>query len=541
MKQFTTLLSVITLLLFSSTISAQDVHKYCGHDNVIQKAIEENPTYLEEYVAKFNDAKESGSRLVDTTYTIQVVVHILYEEGDEYQLISDELIHSQIDALNRDFNLQNDTSYTRDVFKPIVGQANINFELARVRPNGNCTNGIIRKAVDISIPILPSITDFQIKDDNSGGSSAFNTNKYLNIWVVDLNKFGDPTQGFLGGFAYFPDMNPKRFNGVVIDFRFFGQNNPYVIEVQPAFGRYARGRTTVHEVGHWLGLFHTWGALGQLDPSLGCNDDDFIDDTPLNTVPYASHGRCEDTIVNSCITEPIDFPDMFENYMDYSSDDCYTMFTVEQVAVMRGIMENDRSELNWVPESPITTQTIDVTVLEGESIEVCFSLENCFVQHGPHESTINGMDSMITTDLGTAELIAGERCINYTASNYDPNDEIDEIIVEIYDQTLDKIDLVEINITIEQNPILGIDFISNAKNSIDVFPNPTSGQFRVNFNDIMNNLNIYVYDAIGQLVISKVVNGERYIDFDLSNLSDGAYILQFENDEFKTFEKILLK
>lgn len=57
----------------------------------------------------------------------------------------------------------------------------------------------------------------------------------------------------------------------MIDYRFFGVNNFYV-QANPDFGAYANGRTTVHEVGHYFGLRHSWGDYGNLFPDLRCNE-----------------------------------------------------------------------------------------------------------------------------------------------------------------------------------------------------------------------------------------------------------------------------
>lgn len=117
-----------------------------------------------------------------------------------------------------------------------------------------------------------------------------------------------------------------------------------------ARSRYAQGRTTVHEVGHYLGLRHTWGdAIEPLTPD-GCFLDDYIDDTPNNEAAFANqitdriNNPC-DTSINSCYDPYLgrDYPDMFENYMDYSGDQCYNLFTKQQVDFMRFILTTKRA------------------------------------------------------------------------------------------------------------------------------------------------------------------------------------------------------
>jgi hypothetical protein len=110
----------------------------------------------------------------------------------------------------------------------------------------------------------------------------------------------------------------------------------------------------VHETGHYLGLRHTWGDYGNL---LGgdCSNpltaqlffNDGIKDTPTEKSPYVSTigEYCCDTVVNTCNApyNGIDYPDLFENYMDYSGDQCYNMFTKEQVNFFRNVLRNRRS------------------------------------------------------------------------------------------------------------------------------------------------------------------------------------------------------
>jgi hypothetical protein len=94
---------------------------------------------------------------------------------------------------------------------------------------------------------------------------------------------------------------------------------------------YNQGMTAVHETGHWLGLLHTFE--GYSCEGVG----DFIDDTPMQST---STDGCPTEVKDSC--PGLEGVDLIHNYMDYSSDECYTGFTPGQVTRIRTLWDHYR-------------------------------------------------------------------------------------------------------------------------------------------------------------------------------------------------------
>ncbi|WP_170170224.1 GEVED domain-containing protein [Hymenobacter perfusus] len=236
--------------------------------------------------------------------TIPVVVHVLY--NTTAQNVSDAQIQSQIAVLNEDFNKLNaDVSKTPSAFAGLAANVGIQFVLAKQTPTGAATTGIERK----STTRTSWGTDDAMKKVSTGGLDAWNSAKYLNLWVCNLS-------GGVLGYAQFPG-GAAATDGVVILSSGFGRNGS-------AAAPFNLGRTATHEVGHWLNLRHIWG-----DASCG---NDLVSDTPTQ---QTSNGGCPSFPKVTCSNGPNG--DMFMNYMDYTDDACMYMFSNGQSSRMNAL------------------------------------------------------------------------------------------------------------------------------------------------------------------------------------------------------------
>ena len=292
--------------------------RMCGAMQVHQWLLESEPDFRMNMV-DFERNMRSRLRIArvapTTPYKISVVVHVVYQNAS--QNISKSQIMSQIKVLNQDFRSKNpDRSKTPEAWKGLVIDPMIEFALATKDPTGKPTDGITRTATTQS----GFEDDDKVKFDASGGANVWPTDRYLNIWVCQLN-------GGLLGYAQFPG-GPKKSDGVVILNSAFGTNGS-------ARKPFNKGRTTTHEVGHFFNLRHIWGDTED------CSGSDFVADTPNSETP--NYGKPTFPRI-SCSNGP--HGDMFMNFMDYVDDDAMIMFTAGQVARMHATLEGPRKSLS---------------------------------------------------------------------------------------------------------------------------------------------------------------------------------------------------
>lgn len=260
-------------------------------------------------------------RVAAEVIRIPVVVHVIHNQINGQIAgtnIPDEQIFSQIKVLNEDYRRKVGTLGFNS--NPVGADTEIEFFLSTSDPDGNPSSGIKR--------VYSPKTSFNIVNDNDrlamSNLSYWDTNKYLNVWVAPLSS------GFIG-YGEFPysesveglDIDSdERTDGVFIDYTTFGKKSGTNLS-----GIYSFGRTLTHEIGHWMGLYHTWG-----DERCGT---DFVADTPVATTSNSS-AFCRDVFSTCTGTRT---RNMIENYMDYSPDSCMNIFTEGQKQRMRAALD----------------------------------------------------------------------------------------------------------------------------------------------------------------------------------------------------------
>ncbi|GAA1117008.1 zinc metalloprotease [Nocardiopsis metallicus] len=248
------------------------------------EGVEVTPEQAAEYEEQLREAlvAQRGRELAPP-YTVPVVVHVISAEDGRGD-VSDRRIRDQIDVLNR--------AYRGDYARGSEGtDTGFRFELSAVtRHADNAWFGDFNRHRETIRSRL-----------RQGGPET------LNVYTTALDS------GLLG-YSTFPQSyaNHPAQDGVVIAYDTLpgGERD-----------RFNEGHTGTHEVGHWLGLFHTFQN--------GCQSPgDYVDDTPYEREAAAGcpKGR------NSCPHLP--GKDPVTNFMNYSDDLCMTHFTQGQARRM---------------------------------------------------------------------------------------------------------------------------------------------------------------------------------------------------------------
>lgn len=361
----------------------------------------EEPAFLAEAIpsdCSFSSTTIESEYAPGLIYEIPVVFHVISQTGGQGD-IPDALILSQLDVLNEDFQAIPGTLGGDGSTGPL--DTGIRFVLAAEDPTGNLTTGIQRITNDAyyTDPGPGMFNDMKV-------ALNWDTSRYFNIYT------NDGSGGGTLGYATFPQTDAATAqDGVVLNHVYVGRNAPGAMP-------YNLGRTGTHEVGHYLGLFHTFqGGCGNL--SLPYMTGDLLADTNAEDGPAFG---CPMPMTSASLCPGVDF-NPTENYMDYTDDACMERFTIEQANRMRCSMVNYRPELFRVLggtvtanfTSAVTDQTITFTdtSVDSDGIIVSWSWNfgdgtTSMLQHPSHLYTTPGVYMVtltVTDDSGESASV----------------------------------------------------------------------------------------------------------------------------------------
>lgn len=321
----------LVLMMFWSAITAlhgQDTGS-CPSDDLNNTLLENDPVFHRSFMYMERKLRQHENLPVaertDDIYTLPVVVHIIHN-GEGYGVgtnITDEQIVSAIDAMNDDF--RHVSGSNGDGAGPDIG---IQFCLASRNPSGQPTTGIVR----VNGSSVANYSTMGIEASGGNGAveesvkalSTWPRDSYVNIWVVNEIENNDGGAG-IQGYAYFPINNP--IDGIVILYNAFGT-------VGNLKSYTNMNRTLTHEMGHYLGLYHTFHNTSSCTAEADCNTGgDRVCDTPV-TVQAAS-----------CSSPACSGTQQVENYMDYTPQTCQDMFSEGQKLRMRTTLETQRASM----------------------------------------------------------------------------------------------------------------------------------------------------------------------------------------------------
>jgi Pregnancy-associated plasma protein-A/Secretion system C-terminal sorting domain len=488
---------ILALLVSGAVMAAEDVAFTSSDGQVVagHRCGTQTPTVLDmerNAMAVEQMLLSGGMVLEKAPSTIPVAVHVV-AEADGYGDLSDQAINSQMQVLNQAYN-----------------GTNYSFTLA---------------SVDRTYNTKWSKHRYGSRDERKMKEAlAVDPATTLNLYFCNIG-------GGLLGYATFPDMyaEDSYMHGVVCLFASVPGG---------AAAPYNEGDTATHEVGHFLGLYHTFQG--------GCNaPGDYVSDTPAEA--SAAYGCPEGR--DSCAGGGVD---PIHNFMDYTDDSCMDRFSGgqgtrmdEQMAAFRPTMIGGGGGTGgtsmFVASVAVSrkaqgkrfsgTCTIVVKDDQGNNVSGASVTAN---YDGPNSGTASGTTgSDGSVDLATGKLRnpSGEWCfevtnVTHSSLAYDPASNLTTRACESGD--VFRSGLVDSGLTgINPNPFNPITVIQ--------FNMAVEGRATVRVYDVRGNMLETLFDGF-------MGAGSRSLQWDARDHASGIYFCQFQTgDTIETRKMTMLK
>ncbi len=339
-----------------------------------------------------------------------------------------------------------------------------------------------------------------------------------------------------------------------------------------------KGKLMVHEVGHFLGLRHIWGDGN-------CDADDFCNDTPRAASPNlvcAINNSCNDIDYG----ESSDPNDLYQNYMDYSPDNCKEVFTSCQADRMYAAL-NSAPKLLAVKTSMKCDFTWDWNIIESpEYIQYCDTIPIKLFEYIDYNN-ICGFEMFDYNYQWIAEN--GDNIPSGLYSSYLPSSET-SVWLEIYDSNGSIINTSNVIALIIDNESTGCCIISNpneivsctntinyvcgcnnvtyinpcianiyvhsyslgmcrkdfeihlktVESELRIFPNPSVEQLNIRGNNSLDDeVSINIYNVRGQLVFNYEGNSINQA-ISIEYWTKGVYFIQIKTNQ-KKYHKLFTK
>lgn len=431
--------TIFISLLIVSTASFLAQHQHCGtdemhrdlflnnvglHQKIINNA-QELEQFTQDYIQKSNNSTLNKNGIL---YTIPVVFHVIHNYGNEN--VSNAQVLDGLRVLNEGFQKRNpDTALLISPFREIAVDCQIEFKLAQLDPNGNCTNGITRHVDSSTYSGYHNVKDIVHWDPS----------KYLNIYIT-------ADAAGLAGHALVPsaaDTIPE-WDGIVLQHSYLGDFGT---------GTTQRSRVIVHEVGHYLNLQHVWGGNNvpnypylPVGDAGNCAFDDGVNDTP-NTI--GNSGQNLNTSTCGSL-------DNMQNFMEYTY--LNSMFTEGQKLRMHAALNSTIANRNnlWSQANLIATgvdgnTTICSVGIEASKRNFCAGENITFTAIAPDNITnyqwvFDGGVPSVSSDsvVDVTYNTAGVYAVKLVVSNGVNNDSIIETnFIEVFESPADRNALIE--------------------------------------------------------------------------------------------------